>query len=122
MGPGLDFILLVEEPLEAFLPKDHPLAAQTRIGVQELAAQTFLSVSGNALSASGKPPALRRVIDRYLKECDVAIRPSHEVDNLGSMDVTHRVDAGSRASAHLREKISTQNCDKSPSCWRHTDN
>jgi LysR family transcriptional regulator, hca operon transcriptional activator len=84
-GPGLDFTLLLEEPFEVFLPKDHPLAAQTRIAVRELAGQTFLSVSGNALSASGKPPALRRAIDKYLKECDVALRPSHEVDNLGSM-------------------------------------
>jgi LysR family transcriptional regulator, hca operon transcriptional activator len=84
-GPGLEFSLLVEEPFEVFLPKDHSLAAQTRIGVQELVGQTFLSVSGNALSVSGKPPALRRAIDRYLKECNVALKPSHEVDNLGSM-------------------------------------
>jgi LysR family hca operon transcriptional activator len=84
-GPGLEFRLLVEESFEVFLPKDHPLAAQTRIGVQEMVGQTFLSVSGNALSVSGKPPALRRAIDRYLKESNVAIRPSHEVDNLGSV-------------------------------------
>lgn len=84
-GPGLEFELLVEEPFEVFLPEDHPFAAQSKIGVQQIVGQTFLSVSGTALSASGKPPALRLAIDRYLRERGVTIRPSHEVDNLGGV-------------------------------------
>jgi LysR family hca operon transcriptional activator len=47
--------------------------------------ETFLSVSGNALSVSGKAPALRRTIDRYLEENGINLRPSHEVDNLGGV-------------------------------------
>jgi LysR family hca operon transcriptional activator len=84
-GPGLEFRLLVEEPFEVFLSKEHPLAAQSRIGVEDIVGQTFLSVSGTALSISGKPPALRVAIDRFLKEHGVTVRPSHEVDNLGGM-------------------------------------
>jgi LysR family transcriptional regulator, hca operon transcriptional activator len=83
--PGLKSSVLVEEPLEVFLPKDHPLATRKTIGIQELVGETFLSVSGTALSVSGKPPALRLAIDRYLEASGVDIRPSHEVDNLGSV-------------------------------------
>jgi LysR family hca operon transcriptional activator len=83
--PELEFSLLVEEPLEVFLPTDHPLAARQSIKVQELVGETFLSVSGTALSVAGKPPALRLAIDRYLHQCGLDIRPSHEVDNLGGV-------------------------------------
>ncbi|QHN03239.1 LysR family transcriptional regulator [Granulicella sp. WH15] len=84
-GPGLEYSLIIEEPFEVFLPKDHPLAAQSVIKAKEIVGETFLSVSGTALSVSGKPPALRLAIDRYLKERGLDIRPSHEVDNLGGV-------------------------------------
>ncbi len=84
-GPELDFQLLVEEPFEVFLPSDHPLAAKTSIDPQEMAGETFLSISGTALGVSGKPPALRLAIDKYLTENGINIRPSHEVDNLGGV-------------------------------------
>jgi LysR family hca operon transcriptional activator len=84
-GPELEFQLLMEEPLEVFLPKDHRLAALTAIRIEEIVGETFLSVSGTALSLSGKPPALRLAIDRHLKQCGVDIRPSHEVDYLGGV-------------------------------------
>jgi LysR family hca operon transcriptional activator len=84
-GPGLEYILLVEEPLEVYLPKAHRLAAKSAVGLQDLARETFLSISGKAMSASGRPPALRLAIDRFLKKRGVDIRPSHEVDNLGSI-------------------------------------
>jgi LysR family transcriptional regulator, hca operon transcriptional activator len=84
-GPGLEYLLLIEEPLEIYLPNDHPLAKRTAISLQEVAAETFLSISGTAMTASGRPPALRLAIDRYLKESGVNIKPSHEVDNLGGV-------------------------------------
>ena len=34
---------------------------------------------------SGKQPALRLTIDRYLKACGIEMRASHEVDNLGAV-------------------------------------
>ena len=81
-GSELEFRLMADEPLEVFLPRDHRLAAQGDISAEEMAGETFLSVSGSALSGSGKAPALRTAIDNYLEECGVDMRPSHEVDNL----------------------------------------
>jgi LysR family transcriptional regulator, hca operon transcriptional activator len=84
-GPELCFRQLIEEAFEVFLPADHPLAVKSWIAVADLAGETFMSVSGTALGISGKQPALRRTIDRYLKENGVDLRPSHEVDNLGAV-------------------------------------
>ena len=84
-GPELDFRPLIEEKFEVFLPSDHPLAAHSSIRVQELVGETFLSISGTALSMSGKQPALRLTIDRYLKASGIEMRASHEVDNLGAV-------------------------------------
>ncbi len=84
-SPELEFIHLIDEPFRVFLPKDHPFAAQKTIRIQDITGETFLSVSGAALSVSGKPPALRLAIDRFLKESGIEIRPSHEVDNLGGV-------------------------------------
>jgi LysR family transcriptional regulator, hca operon transcriptional activator len=81
----LDYRTLVEESFEVFLPSDHPLAAKSTIDLQELVEETFISVSGTALSISGKQPALRRAIDRFLNDNGIEIRPSHEVDNLGGV-------------------------------------
>lgn len=84
-GPGLDYLLLAEESIEVYLPKRHPLAKRTSIGLPEIAGETFLSISGSAMNASGRPPALRLAIDRYLKKSGATIKPSHEVDNLGGI-------------------------------------
>ena len=85
-GSGdLDFRTLVEESFHVFLPSTHALAARSAIALQEIAEETFISVSGTALSISGKQPALRRAIDRFLNDHGTEIRPSHEVDNLGAV-------------------------------------
>jgi LysR family hca operon transcriptional activator len=81
-GPELEFELLLEESLEVYLPLDHPLAARSAIRAEEMIGETFVSVSGQALSVSGRPPALRQTIDRYLQDLGVPLRPSHEVDSL----------------------------------------
>jgi LysR family transcriptional regulator, hca operon transcriptional activator len=81
-GPELDYIPLIEECLEVYLPSSHSLAARSSVRAEDMQGQTFLSVSGQALSASGRPPALRQTIDRYIKTTGLAIRPSHEVDSL----------------------------------------
>jgi LysR family transcriptional regulator, hca operon transcriptional activator len=83
--PEMEFHPLIEEPLEVFLPQDHRLAAQTVIAVQDIVGEVFLSVSGSALNSSGRQPALRLAIDRYLKANAIQLRPSHEVDNLGAV-------------------------------------
>jgi LysR family transcriptional regulator, hca operon transcriptional activator len=84
-GNELEFRTLVEESFEVFLPFTHPLAAKDEIDIQEIVGETFISVSGTALSISGQQPALRRTIDNYLKDNGIQIRPSHEVDNLGAV-------------------------------------
>ena len=81
----LEYRLLIEESFKVFLPCNHRLAAQESIGLQDIACEKFISVSGTALSISGKQPALRRTIDRFLNENGIEIRPSYEVDNLGAV-------------------------------------
>ena len=73
--PELAYELLVREPLVVVLPSDHRLAKLESIRVQDLVGETFLSVSDTA-------PALRAVIDDYLRRSGVDIKPNHEVDNL----------------------------------------
>jgi LysR family hca operon transcriptional activator len=82
---GLVFRTLIEEQFKVFLPSTHPLAAKKKITLQEIACERFISVSGTALSISGKQPALRRTIDRFLQENGIEIQPSYEVDNLGGV-------------------------------------
>jgi LysR family transcriptional regulator, hca operon transcriptional activator len=78
----LEFRLLTKEPLEVFMGNDHRLSRLKAIDPQKLIGEDFISVSGKALSGRGAAPALRVVIDDYLKQCDLRIKPSHEVDNL----------------------------------------
>jgi len=73
--PDLAFKVLIKEPLVVVLPSDHRLAALNAINPQDLVGEIFLSVSDTA-------PALRVVIDDYLKRCGIDITPVHEVDHL----------------------------------------
>jgi len=73
--PGLAFRLLVKEPLVVILPADHRLAALKSISPRDLVGETFVTVSDTA-------PVLRMVIDNYLKQSGIKIKPTHEVDNL----------------------------------------
>ena len=82
---GLAYRLLVKEPLVVFMPSGHRLAREKSVDAEELVGETFLSVSGKALSGLGRPPALRVTIDAYLKSRGIAIKPSHEVDNLAGV-------------------------------------
>jgi LysR family hca operon transcriptional activator len=73
--PELAFRLLVKEPLMVILPRDHRLAARNAISPQDLAGETFVTVSSTA-------PVLRVVIDSYLKRSGINITPAHEADHL----------------------------------------
>jgi Transcriptional regulator len=74
-APDLAFRLLVREPLVVVLPSDHRLAALKAIRPQDLVGETFVTVSDTA-------PALRVVIDDYLKRSGINIPPDHEADHL----------------------------------------
>lgn len=73
--PDLAFHLLVKEPLVVVLPRDHRLAVRKAISPGDIVGETFVSVSDTA-------PALRAVIDNYLKRSGINITPDHEVDHL----------------------------------------
>jgi LysR family hca operon transcriptional activator len=73
--PDLAYRLVTREPLVAVLPSDHRLAASDAIDPQDIVGETFVSVSNTA-------PALRVVINDYLKRSNLGIQPDHEVDNL----------------------------------------
>jgi LysR family hca operon transcriptional activator len=74
-APDLAYRLVTKEPLVVVLPSDHRLASRRTIDIREIAGETFISVSSTA-------PALRVVINDYLKRTGLDIRPEHEVDNL----------------------------------------
>lgn len=73
--PELAYRVLVKEPLMVILPTDHRLAARKSIGPRDLLGETFVAVSSTA-------PALRALIDNYLKRSGVNITPAHEADHL----------------------------------------
>jgi LysR family hca operon transcriptional activator len=73
--PELAYRLLVQEPLLVILPSDHRLAALKAISPRDLVGETFVNVSGTA-------PALRMVIDNYLKRSGANLTPAHEADNV----------------------------------------
>lgn len=73
--PDLVFRRVTQEPLVVVLPSDHALAARERIDPRSLAHETFIQVSDTA-------PALRRVIDDYLRQNKLAVTPGHAADNL----------------------------------------
>ena len=73
--PGLAFRLLTKEPLMVILPSDHRLAARQAISPADLAGEPFVIVSRTA-------PVLRVVIENYLKQSRIKIRPAHEADNV----------------------------------------
>lgn len=73
--PDLIFRRVVEEELAVVLPADHPLASKQAIRPRDLSGQTFINVSNTA-------PALRVVIDAYLKRSGVNRVQGHEADNL----------------------------------------
>ena len=72
---NLAFTVVAKEPLVVVLPSDHRLASHEAINPEELLGETFISVSNTA-------PVLRVVIDDYLKQSGIDIKPDHEVDHL----------------------------------------
>jgi LysR family hca operon transcriptional activator len=71
----LVFKRVAKEPLIVVLPSDHRLASCEAINPQDIAGETFISVSNTA-------PVLRLVIDDYLRRSGIDIKPDHEVDHL----------------------------------------
>jgi LysR family transcriptional regulator, hca operon transcriptional activator len=73
---GLDYRVIVKEPIVVVLPSNHRLASREAVALQDIVGETFLSMSKTA-------PTLQAVIDDYLKRSGVDLRPTHRIDNLG---------------------------------------
>ena len=73
--PQLEYRVIIQEPLIIAMPSDHRLTSRDEIAVQDIARETFISVSATA-------PALQRVIEEYLDRMGVALEPAYRVDNL----------------------------------------
>jgi LysR family transcriptional regulator, hca operon transcriptional activator len=97
-GTGLDYRVIVREPIVVVLPNDHRLAARDAIALQDIVGETFLSLSNTA-------PTLQAVIDDYLERSGVDLQPTHRIDNLG-IAVADRVDAGRGAAPELHQEFS----------------
>lgn len=95
----LDYRLLIREPLLAFMPSDHRLAAQEAVSIEEVARESFIHMSKTA-------PVLRELIDRYLERSHVSIVPTHEVDNVGmAMSLIASTRGVALAPAYLRNLL-----------------
>jgi LysR family hca operon transcriptional activator len=73
---GLTYRLLINEPLIAVMPADHPLAGIDTIKPQDLAGVTLIGVP------TSNAPALRHVTDAYARQIGVDLTPDHEALNL----------------------------------------
>jgi LysR family hca operon transcriptional activator len=72
----LQFRALIEEELFVLLPADHRLAQRQTIRVADIGREPFISFSPSY------SPALRRVIDEYLRRSGVDVTPVHEAETL----------------------------------------
>jgi LysR family transcriptional regulator, hca operon transcriptional activator len=75
-APGLLFKLLRHDPVLAFMPRNHPLAARSAIRPQDLADQAYIGVS------PVRAPTLRVAIEDFFKRNGLPIKPVHQAENL----------------------------------------
>jgi LysR family hca operon transcriptional activator len=73
--PGLNYTVIVKEPLVVFMPSDHRLVSKNAVALQDIADEAFIGISHTA-------PTLKVVIDDYLQRAGMRLRPAHSVDNL----------------------------------------
>ena len=75
-APGLKFKPLRKDPLVVLMARDHALAARSSIRPQDLAGQTYISVSAT------RAPTLRAVIEIYCKQTGITLKATHQAENL----------------------------------------
>jgi LysR family hca operon transcriptional activator len=75
-APGLKFRLLRKDPLIVLMPRDHALTARSSIRPQDIAGETFISVSPL------RAPTAWTAIDDYIKRVGIALKPGHQAENL----------------------------------------
>jgi LysR family hca operon transcriptional activator len=76
-APGVAFKFMITEPLVAMVPTGHRLASRKKISPQEIAAETYITPTRYA-------PVLKAVIEGYMAEFGIMLKPEYEADNLTS--------------------------------------
>jgi LysR family transcriptional regulator, hca operon transcriptional activator len=74
--PDLKYRTVVKERLAVILPSNHRLAANKSIDPRDLAGETYIGFSD-------VPHILRGIVNRYLRKCGVALKPTHEIEHFG---------------------------------------
>ncbi len=72
--PDLYYRLVLTEPLVAVLGRNHRLAAESSVEPRNMLGETFIGISS-------VPRILRGVVNDYLEESNLQIRPHLEIDN-----------------------------------------
>jgi LysR family hca operon transcriptional activator len=70
----LEYKLVVQEPIVAILPSDHPLAGREAVDPHDLVGETFIGISN-------VPRVLRSIVGGYLRRFGIEIAPHLEIDN-----------------------------------------
>jgi LysR family hca operon transcriptional activator len=74
--PGLEYRVVMKEPLIVVMASNHRLASRDSVDIQSFKDEVFLGMSDTA-------PTLQRVIGEYLKRSGVDLKPAHLIDHLG---------------------------------------
>lgn len=72
--PDLDYKLVLTEPLVAVVRRDHALAGEHLLEARHINGETFIGISN-------VPRILRSVVNGYLEQTGVRIKPHLEIDN-----------------------------------------
>jgi LysR family transcriptional regulator, hca operon transcriptional activator len=77
-APGLAFKFLIKEPLIAVMATGHRLATHNEIRPQDLAGEAYIAPTRVA-------PVLKQVIDEYLVNSGVTLKPEYDAGSLSSV-------------------------------------
>lgn len=75
--PDVTYKVIAHEPIVVILPHDHPLAERREIEPRDLAQGSFIGYSDT-------PHVLRGLVERYFREHEVAVSPSHFLDGFAT--------------------------------------
>lgn len=75
--PDVTYKVIAHEPIVVVLPHDHPLAERREIEPRDLAEGPFIGYSDT-------PHVLRGIVERYFREHEVVVSPSHFLDGFAT--------------------------------------
>lgn len=75
--PDVTYKVIAREPIVVVLPRDHSLTARAQIDPSELHGVPFVGYTDT-------PHVLRGIVERYLRDNDVIVSPSHFLDGFAT--------------------------------------